>query len=147
MHTKAIHTLIYQINKWKYWAIPFVFLWQFWQMYTSLYSSFTAIQPVNLLHPYVIKNPTSPSTCCCISLFSYCKFATRQRACTRECEKTAKLSQHIPMFHQPRWVHVSFLPREHYVRAVLGVVILSVRPSVRLSVCLSVSHTRALWQN
>jgi len=37
-----------------------------------------------------------------------------------------------------------FTARRSYASAVLGVVILSVRPSVRLSVCLSVRHTRAL---
>jgi len=37
--------------------------------------------------------------------------------------------------------HLFFLPRELCSSAVLGVVILSVRPSV----CPSVRHTRALW--
>ena len=39
------------------------------------------------------------------------------------------------------------LPCEQYSIAILAVVVLSVRPSVRLSVCLSIRHTRAIWQN
>jgi len=42
-----------------------------------------------------------------------------------------------------RLINLVFAARRSYVSAVLGVVILPVRPSV----CLSVCHTRALWQS
>jgi len=45
------------------------------------------------------------------------------------------------------WCALPFLPRCMKCRCGLAMRILSVRPSVCLSVCLSVRHTRGLWQN
>ena len=47
----------------------------------------------------------------------------------------------------PYWSNPPFFTARAYARAVLGVVILSVRLSVCPSVRLSVCHTRGLWQN